>query len=328
MTGTAIAKSGVTRMREDSMKSVSAIVGAAILALSCAGCGADADPLSGNSKADAEMGKADGTDICLFFGYVAGCDLCAEEGWYGDGECDDWLIEDGICVGPDPDCGPVGPCRPECRAIGSRSEGWYDSCTDELIGWAPCDGCEAQCDAIGSRSEGWYDSCGAGMNGAGLILWAECAEEPEPEPEICPPICDAIGSRSEGWYNSCTDELIGWMTCSECDEPRCDAVGSRSEGWYTSEGCGAFGDDLIGWDDCAPEQPVEPEDCHPICDAIGSRSEGWYHSCSGELIGWMTCSECDEPRCDAIGSRSEGWYTSEGCGAFGGDLIGWDDCSE
>ena len=30
-------------------------------------------------------------------------------------------------------------CGPICKAIGTRSEGWYDSCTNELIRWDNCD---------------------------------------------------------------------------------------------------------------------------------------------------------------------------------------------
>ena len=31
-------------------------------------------------------------------------DYCEEFGWYGDNECDQDLIDDGLCLGPDPDC--------------------------------------------------------------------------------------------------------------------------------------------------------------------------------------------------------------------------------
>ncbi len=49
--------------------------------------------------------------------------------------------------------------RPECRAIGTRSEGWYDSCSGDLYRYDTCARCEAECRAIGTRSEGWYESC-------------------------------------------------------------------------------------------------------------------------------------------------------------------------
>jgi hypothetical protein len=109
----------------------------------------------------------------------------------------------GMCVGLRPDacpdgyenanaedypCGPPGmlgttcclpraACRPRCGAVGSRSEGWYDGCTGELICWTSCAGAEATCGAIGSRSEGWYSSAGtgSGCGGGALIRWDRCA---------------------------------------------------------------------------------------------------------------------------------------------------------
>jgi hypothetical protein len=62
-------------------------------------------------------------------------------------------------------------CLPECRHIGSYSEGWYDSCTGELLGdYRICAGQEPVCLYIGTDSEGWY----AGEEGD-LIDWAACA---------------------------------------------------------------------------------------------------------------------------------------------------------
>lgn len=64
---------------------------------------------------------------------------------------------------------PAAACPPECRAVGSADEGWYDSCSGALVKSEKCASCEVRCDAIGSRSEGWYSSCAA------LIAWAFCA---------------------------------------------------------------------------------------------------------------------------------------------------------
>ena len=55
------------------------------------------------------------------------------------------------------DC--VYHCKPVCQAIGTRAEGWYDSCSDQLIKYATCAGCTAGCAAVGTRSENWHDSC-------------------------------------------------------------------------------------------------------------------------------------------------------------------------
>jgi hypothetical protein len=74
-------------------------------------------------------------------------------------------------------CMPRSACSPECHAVGTRSEGWYDGCTGELVCWANCAGSEAVCDAIGSRSEGWYSSGGSdtGCMAGALIRWDQCA---------------------------------------------------------------------------------------------------------------------------------------------------------
>ena len=73
-------------------------------------------------------------------------------------------------------CMPYKACVPECRAVGTRSEGWYNPCTGALICWASCADHTAQCGAIGSRSEGWYSTGNKGCNGSNLIGWTNCSE--------------------------------------------------------------------------------------------------------------------------------------------------------
>ena len=61
-------------------------------------------------KVDVRAGKADGLDMCAKFGFPPGCDLCAEFEWYGDGECDQDLVDAGVCLMPDTeDCATTGP---------------------------------------------------------------------------------------------------------------------------------------------------------------------------------------------------------------------------
>jgi hypothetical protein len=72
------------------------------------------------------------------------------------------------------ECRPA-ECQPVCLYPGSRSEGWYDSCTGALIEWTFCydDNDEAHpavCLHIGTESEGWYDEVTGGV-----ILWDYCA---------------------------------------------------------------------------------------------------------------------------------------------------------
>ena len=47
-------------------------------------------------------------------------------------------------------------CKPICLFEGTRSEGWYDSCSGELIKYDICKGTYAECKYQGTRSEGWY----------------------------------------------------------------------------------------------------------------------------------------------------------------------------
>lgn len=70
-------------------------------------------------------GKADSSataKMCGGLGKDRDCDICAEAGWYADGECDTF------CVEPDSDCGDAdgeGPQGPTCN----DAEDWaIDSC--------------------------------------------------------------------------------------------------------------------------------------------------------------------------------------------------------
>lgn len=65
---------------------------------------------------------------------------------------------------------------PTCRAIGTRSEGWYQA-DGTLVCYVACDGASLSCDFPGTRSEGWYatpDTAGCGPT-AGLVRWDDCA---------------------------------------------------------------------------------------------------------------------------------------------------------
>jgi hypothetical protein len=64
-------------------------------------------------------------------------------------------------------CSTITKCQPYCGAIGSKSEGWYDGCTNKMLNdpftgspyWDQCIKCVVICDAVGSKSEGWYAQC-------------------------------------------------------------------------------------------------------------------------------------------------------------------------
>lgn len=68
------------------------------------GCSSPGDSTDHPSKEEVRLGKADGVDMCNKFDLPPGCDLCEEFGWYGDGECDQDLIDSGICRRTDSDC--------------------------------------------------------------------------------------------------------------------------------------------------------------------------------------------------------------------------------
>lgn len=98
-------------------------------------------------------------------------------------------------------------CKPVCMGIGTRSEGWYNSCTRKLIKYERC----------------------------GLITPTLAKSTPTPAVS-CKPICDAVGTKSEGWYNSCTKKLINYDQCRGCTA-ECKTVTLSSEGWWYSS-CG------------------------------------------------------------------------------------------
>jgi hypothetical protein len=67
---------------------------------------------------------------------------------------------------------------PECRNVGTRSEGWYQP-DGMRICFAMCNGASASCEAIGTRSEGWYADVATASCGSTpverLIEWINCA---------------------------------------------------------------------------------------------------------------------------------------------------------
>jgi len=62
-----------------------------------------------------------------------------------------------------------GDCRPVCQFDSSGVTGWVDPCTGAMIRSDDCRGQSAVCSAICSRSEGWVES-----DTGELITWALC----------------------------------------------------------------------------------------------------------------------------------------------------------
>ncbi len=67
---------------------------------------------------------------------------------------------------------------PACRAVGTRSEGWYRA-NGERICFARCEGAGVTCANVGTRSEGWYTDVATAACGdppvERLIQWTRCA---------------------------------------------------------------------------------------------------------------------------------------------------------
>lgn len=67
---------------------------------------------------------------------------------------------------------------PSCRAVGTRSEGWYRA-DGERICFANCAGASVMCANVGTRSEGWYtDVASAGCSDPPverLVQWTDCS---------------------------------------------------------------------------------------------------------------------------------------------------------
>jgi len=219
------------------------------------------------------------------------------EGWYasrGAGCGGQRLIEYAFCgsdggvpdAGPEPDAAGLedasadatvadagGAGAPECRYLGTRSEGWYRA-DGSRICFAFCARNTAGCDNIGTRSEGWYASSGQGCGGGPLIEYAFCsmgtdagASTADASPgDAAPsdagladtgqhagPECRYVGTRSEGWYRPSTGARVCWAQCRGTTSG-CQFVGTRSEGWYarnTAQGCG-MASGLIEYAMCGP----------------------------------------------------------------------------
>ena len=122
----------------------------------------ECDPLSGCADLfciNCGDGKCDPHENC--YNCIEDCDEApCTVGDHQNFPCS--LIETHDCT-----CAP-SECPPECRHVGTDSEGWYDSCTGDRIKFDTCGGCTASCGAICSRSEGWYSSC------SGFIAYAFC----------------------------------------------------------------------------------------------------------------------------------------------------------
>lgn len=195
-----------------------------------------------------------------------------------------------------------GDCQKECRAKGTRSEGWYNSCNGELISYSQCS-CQPMCKAVGSKSEGWYNSCTDE-----LIKYTECKED-------CKVKCDKVGTRSEGWYD-CNNDLIGYDFCGTMDnrnvsqriEKEDDYIGMpnpaaqkcKDDGYnyviYKTPFDGEMGYCEFDENNFCEEwayynKKCKMNDCQKECLHVRSRSEGWFDSCTDKRLTFSFCGD-------------------------------------
>jgi hypothetical protein len=220
-------------------------------------------------------------------------------------------------------------CKPICKRVGTEEEGWYNSCSDELMAFGACKNCQTACLHIGTRGEGWYSSCDPqGMP----VTWDQCAPTWEcvrdplmdcrgtdcregdtrayacpngldvpfcdckPPARDCPPSCLYAGTAGEGWYD-CNGVEIRRVECSECTVT-CEYPGGRSEGWYSS--CSG----LIEYAFCATSQWVCEERPWVQCgDAWQCTGEGQGYNATG---GWNAC-------CPGLAQVDSASWSAEGC---------------
>lgn len=292
---------------------------------------------------------ADGEEVpmcqCTPLGYSCMKDAhlqCAEFCKPGDEwmiPCGDLVIDQAWCVCYQP------PCEPVCVADADSAQGWYNSCTGELITVDECAGCTAYCENPNESDEGWYNSCtddliqsGSCASYVDCVTGAVgCASDDCPlgqttmftcpdDSEVpmcqctpkCAPECQNIGTGEEGIYNSCTGELVLKGACSQC-AIECDLIGSKSEGWYSS--CTG----LLYWDTCSLGKWDCAYDVVSLCTGnTPCVGEGEFISNKGSMFG--TCCPGlslvkDQPsgptaECD-VDPQGEGWCVFCGDGICG-----------
>jgi hypothetical protein len=100
-------------------------------------------------------------------------------------------------------------CESICKNIGTKSEGWYDSCTGELIKYDLC-GAQPGCATTNVCEDGTVPEC---FFDSGVCICEACPAQPVCEPIIC----------SDGSKTSCT-LTDGDCACSTCPaQPVCES---------------------------------------------------------------------------------------------------------
>ncbi len=251
--------------------------------------------------------------------------LCPEEPECGVGQeipfqcpTGEW-VTDCVCEG--------GECKPFCDNIGTRQEGWYDSCGGGLLSYALCGVCQAQCRRMGSAEEGWYDACtGQALRMDACTPHWECADNPLSQCRTDPTQCENLGGycAAEGeicpptWAGS-TDALLGCPFA--CCLPNVDNDCERNEGFCSdaSTGC-PLGSKAVEMDCsgsrtcCIAEFPFCNEAGGSCFDPEYACPPGWFPASGVPFVcadgGFCCFPEETNPCTDAGGVCS---YANQGC---------------
>lgn len=230
-----------------------------------------------------------------------GNDICASEGWYGDGVCDDFCP-----TGDKGDC-PVSPScpNPEDPAVHYVSE--HDACIAALLACGenqvPFDTAECGCGCIDIPTPGPKCSGPGGLTcPAGFfcdVVACGAADEVgtcKPIPDVCPeiymPVC---GCDGKAYGNQCEASSASVSVAYEgtCDKPVGKSCGGFA-GVQCAEGefCNYPPETLCGAADnegfCAPI----PEACDTLYDPVcACNGQTYSNACAANMAGQAVASE-------------------------------------
>jgi hypothetical protein len=198
--------------------------------------------------------------------------LCPPEPQCSVGQITEYQCENGPSVTW---CTCERECMPICDFIGSRSEGWYNSCTGELIAWDMCSQCEVSCKRSADGDLGWQNSCTNEIlvEGSCSGEW-DCLDNPEELCQVGPNPCEAIAEGiCTGTGQSCPEN---YRQSQEFPCPGSDVCCVPGEATNDCESDGGF---------C-----VRPrEGCPEGSDAV-------YTSCGANNL--MCCMKSQSSRCE------------------------------